>query len=72
MIRGYYKQLYANKTDNIEEKGKFLEIIDTETAILIKKPPTNKANGSFTGQIIGHKTVKLQKSWNCACYDIRS
>ena len=47
-------------------------ITDTETATLIKKPPTNKTNGSFTGKITGHKTVKLQKSWNCACYDIRS
>ena len=37
-------------------------ITDTKTATLIKKPPTNKTNGSFTGQITGHKTVKLQKS----------
>ena len=25
MIRGYYKQLYANKMDNEEEMDKFLE-----------------------------------------------
>ena len=25
IIRGYYKQLYANKMDNLEEMDKFLE-----------------------------------------------
>lgn len=37
-------------------------IADTETATLTKNIQQIKANGPFTGQITGHKTVKLQKS----------
>ena len=31
-MRDYYKQLYANKMDNLEEMDKFLEAQHSETA----------------------------------------
>ena len=64
-MRDYYKQLYANKMDNLEEMDKFLEkhnqeeienitrpITSSEIETVIKNLPTNKSPGpdGFTGE----------------------
>ena len=52
IMRDYYKQLYANKMDNLEKMDKFLESTSTEIETVIKNLPKNKSPGpdGFTGE----------------------
>ena len=45
IIRDYYKQLYANKMDNIEEMEKFLEKYNLPR---LKQDEIEKMNGPIT------------------------
>ena len=51
-IRDYYKQLYANKMDNLEEMDKFSERLNLPT---LKQEETENMNRSFTSN--GIETV---------------
>ena len=63
IIRDYYKQLYANKMDNLEEEIENVNrpITSTRNETVIKNFPTNKSPGpdGFTGEFYRAFRYKL-------------
>ena len=58
IIRDYYKQLYANKTDNLEEMDKFLERYNLPR---LNKDKIEQMNGPITSTEIGNVTKNSQQ-----------
>ena len=59
IVREYYKQLYANKLDNLEEMDKFLE---TSSLPRLNQEETDNLNGPITSseiEFVKNKQTKL-------------
>ena len=52
IIKDYYKQLYASKTDNLEKADKFLERYNLQ---ILNQEDTENINRTITS--IGHETM---------------
>ena len=67
ITRDYYKQLYANKMDNLEEEIENVNrpITSTRNETVIKNFPTNKSPGpdGFTGEFYQAFRYKLDNTY---------